>query len=67
MVLDADLKFQLDPADLYDQFEHFSDSNLIGCANDLSPHYYQMLQNIGYYDRHIDTDLGQPGPHQVLL
>ena len=38
-----DAEFKVDPAKLYDEFSHFSEYQLIGIANDLSPHYYQML------------------------
>ena len=46
IVLDSDLEFKVDPAELYDQFNHFSEDQLIGIANDLSPHYYQMLSKL---------------------
>ena len=36
----------MDPAKLYDEFSHFSEDQLIGIANDLSPHYYQMLSKL---------------------
>ena len=39
----SNTEFKVDPAKLYDQFDQFSEDHLIGIANDLSPHYYQML------------------------
>ena len=46
IMLDSDLEFKVDPAMLYDEFSHFSEYQLIGIANDLSPHYYQMLSKL---------------------
>ena len=46
IMLDSDLEFKVDPAMLYDEFSRFSEYQLIGIANDLSPHYYQMLSKL---------------------
>ena len=66
VVLDVDTKFQSDPADLFDEFGLFSDTNLIGCGLELTPHYYQMLENAGYYDLNPATGIGRPGKQQGL-
>ena len=44
IVTDVDVEFQCDPAELYDKFSEFSKDNIVGIANELSPHYYHMLQ-----------------------
>ena len=46
IMLDSDLEFKVDPANLYDEFSRFSEYQLIGIANDLSPHYYQMFSKL---------------------
>ena len=46
IMLDSDLEFKVDPAMLYDEFSRFSEYQLIGISNDLSPHYYQMLSKL---------------------
>ena len=50
---------------LYRQFDHFSPEALVGAANDLAPHYHQMLT--GYRELHPDTELGMPGLFQVVM
>jgi hypothetical protein len=47
VVVDADVRFRTDPADIFDQFETFSDKNVVGVGNDLAPHYYQGLKSGG--------------------
>jgi len=42
-MIDADVRFKVDPFELSCQFENFSDENLLGVANDLAPHYHEML------------------------
>ena len=43
VVTDMGVLFQCDPADLHRQFSKFSNENIIGVANELTPHYYHML------------------------
>ena len=47
IVVDADVRFKADPYKLFEQFQRFSDKNILGVANDLAPHYHQVLQNSG--------------------
>ena len=64
ITVDVDTEFHVDPAQLYRQFDHFSPEAVVGAANDLAPHYHQMLT--GYRELHPDTELGMPGPFQGL-
>ena len=64
ITVDVDVEFHVDPAQLYRQFDHFSAEAVVGAANDLAPHYHQMLT--GYRELHPDTELGMPGPFQGL-
>ena len=47
VVTDVDVLFQCDPAELYHQLSHFSEDNIIGISNELTPHYYHMLDITG--------------------
>ena len=48
IIMDADLEFRVDPAELYDEFHKFSVENILGCAVDQAPYYYMMLNVAGY-------------------
>ena len=50
VVTDVDIEFQVDPVELYKEFDHFSKENVVGVANELSPHYFHMLQLNGYFN-----------------
>jgi len=62
--LDVDMEFQSDIKLLYQQFSQFSESNLIGVGNDLSPHYRLNLEQ--YRRWFPETTLGDPGWSQGL-
>ena len=62
VTVDTDIEFNVDINFLFAEFDKFDSDQLIGVANDLSPHYYQMLT--GYRSNHPDTKLGTPGPLQ---
>ena len=47
VVSDVDIEFQSDPVELYKQFNHSSEENIVGVANELTPHYFHMLQLSG--------------------
>ena len=47
IVTDIDVQFQCDPTDLYSKFYEFSKHNVLGIANELTPHYFHMLQLSG--------------------
>ena len=57
------MEFQSDVKLLYQQFSQFSESNLIGVGNDLSPHYRLNLEQ--YRRWFPETTLGDPGWSQV--
>ena len=63
IVIDIDLEFRTDLRNLYRHFSKFSESELIGLAPDLSPHYYQMSKT--FRDRNPGTKIGAPGKYQV--
>ena len=44
VVMDTDMEFRIDPAELYNEFEKFNMDQIFGCANDLAPHYHTMLK-----------------------
>ena len=47
IVIDADIRFRSDPADVFQQFDKFSAGNVVGVGNDLAPHYFQGLKSGG--------------------
>ena len=47
VVMDTDMEFRVDPAELYNEFEKFDMDQIFGCANDLAPHYYTVLKFTG--------------------
>lgn len=42
-MVDADVVFKSDPFLLFSEFAKFPRESVVGAANDLAPHYYQML------------------------
>lgn len=63
IVIDIDLEFRTDLRNLHRHFSKFSESELIGLAPDLSPHYYQMSKT--FRDHNPGTEIGAPGKYQV--
>ena len=47
VAIDVDMEFQVEPAELYQEFEKFDMEQIIGSANDLQPHYSSILENTG--------------------
>ena len=50
---------------LYRHFKKFEESEMIGVANDLSPHYLNLLKS--YRKKNPETLAGNPGRFQVCL
>ena len=63
IMLDADLKFRIDIAELYDMFEDFSNNQVMGVGVDLAPHYRIAFRE--YRKNNPDTMVGEPGRFQV--
>ena len=63
LVLDADLRFHIDIAELYNRFNDFNEKQIIGVAKDLTPHYRFAFEK--YRDENPDTKIGEPGLFQV--
>lgn len=66
LVLDVDMEFRVDPIELYHELDKFNMDQVVGCANDLAPHYHVMLEATGFYQLNPDSLIGQPGPLQGL-
>ena len=62
-MLDADLKFRIDIAELYDMYEDFSNNQVMGVGVDLAPHYRIAFRE--YRKKNPDTMVGEPGRFQV--
>ena len=60
-MLDADLKFMTDIKQLYDRFELFTESNIIGIGRDLQP-VYRHTFNV-YRRENPGTRVGEPPPN----
>lgn len=60
IMLDADLKFNVDIKDLYGEFSNFGESNLIGLAHEQQPVYRHTFQV--YRDQHPGTPVGESLP-----
>lgn len=43
IILDVDMKFRVDPAQLYAEFDNFKGENVIGVASDQTPYYYKQF------------------------
>jgi hypothetical protein len=41
------MEFQIDPAELYNEFEKFGMDQILSCGNDLAPHYHTVLKATG--------------------
>ena len=63
IVMDIDLEFRTDLLNLYRHFSIFQESELIGLAQDLSPHYHMMSKT--FRDQNPGTKIGAPGKYQV--
>ena len=63
IVLDADLKFRIDVAELYALFDEFDSQQVMGSANDLAPHYRIAFRH--YREANPGTHIGEPGKFQV--
>lgn len=63
IVLDADLKFRLDISQLYQQFDDFTDDQVMGVGIDLAPHYRIAFRE--YRKNNPGTRVGEPGRFQV--
>ena len=65
IMLDADLKFRIDIAELYDKFSEFNAQQIMGVAIDLAPHYRVAFRH--YRQQNPGTQIGEPGRFQVLF
>ena len=63
VMLDADLKFRIDIAELFDHFDHFEKEQIMGVAVDLAPHYRIAFRK--YRESHPNSEVGEPGRFQV--
>ena len=63
-MLDADLRLEVDIAQLYQEFDNFNEDQMMGVAVDMTPHYRFAFDK--YRKQHPDTDVGEPGPLQVI-
>ena len=55
--------FRIDLLSLYRHFKRFSENEMIGVANDLTPHYFNLMR--AYRHKNPETHVGTPGRHQV--
>jgi hypothetical protein len=62
VTFDTDTELQSDLGLLYDQFNQFEPSSLLGIGLELTPYYHLALAE--YREVHPDTELGQPGRGQ---
>ena len=60
IMLDADLKFNADINELYDEFKQFSESNIIGIARENQPVYRHAFHM--YRRTNENTRVGEPSP-----
>ncbi|KAH3784065.1 hypothetical protein DPMN_162016 [Dreissena polymorpha] len=61
VMLDSDLKFNADVAELFTHFDKFSSSNIMGIANDAQPVYRHNFHM--YRNKVKDTMVGGPPPN----
>ena len=62
VVLDVDLQFRVDMIELFKHFDNFADDEMIGVANDLTPHYFDHAQD--FIKKNPGTRIGSPGRFQ---
>ena len=63
IMLDADLKFRVDIAELYEHFHRFESEQIMGVAVDLAPHYRVAFRD--FRERNPGTKVGEPGRFQA--
>ena len=63
IMLDADLRFEIDVSDLYEQFENFDKVQVMAVAKDMTPHYRFAFEK--YRNMYTNTLVGEPGILQV--
>lgn len=61
IMLDSDLKFRGDIAQLYSLFNEFDEKQVIGMANEMQPVYRHSFS--AYRNRHKGTRVGEPPPN----
>lgn len=61
IMLDADLKFNVDISNLYNLFADFEVSNIIGIAREAQPVYRHVFHS--YRSKNPDTRVGEPPPN----
>ena len=49
--------------ELFKHFDTFTDDQVIGVANDLTPHYFDHVQ--AFIKQNPETEIGSPGRFQV--
>lgn len=62
IVIDIDLEFRIDMLNLYKHFKKFTETEMIGVANDLTPHYFNLAKS--YRKLNPETNIGSPGRSQ---
>ncbi|CAE1264753.1 XXYLT1 [Acanthosepion pharaonis] len=60
IMLDVDLKFEADIAQLFGHFDRFADTNIIGIAREMQPVYRHIFH--AYRDENPGTRVGGPPP-----
>ena len=56
---------RVDMIELFKHFNNFAEEEVIGVANDLTPHYFDHAQE--YIKQNPGTRVGSPGRFQVRL
>merc|ERR1711936_465685 len=62
LVIDTDLEFRCDLIELYNHFNLFTPTQLIGVANDQTPHYFTMSRQ--FVELYPDSPVGTAGRYQ---
>ena len=55
--------YRIDMIDLFKHFSDFTEDQVIGVANDLTPHYFDHAQD--FIKQNPGTEIGSPGRFQV--
>ena len=55
--------YRIDMIDLFKHFYDFTEDQVIGVANDLTPHYFDHAQD--FIKQNPGTEIGSPGRFQV--